>query len=78
MSGFMGIDSMKEQLKGETIQSQLLKLSDLSLLLAEEKNVELFGLKFVQFGLTEKHREYLTLKRQVNEVLSNFVANTRE
>ena len=35
MSGFMGIDSMKEQLKGETIQSQLLKLSDMSLLLAE-------------------------------------------
>ena len=52
MSGFMGIDSMKEQLKGETIQSQLLKLTDLSIILAAEKNVDLFGLKFVQFGLT--------------------------
>ena len=29
MSGFLGLDSLKEQLKGETIQNQIIKVTEM-------------------------------------------------
>ena len=44
----------------------------------KENLSRIFGLKFINRGWRKKDREYNLLKKEINEVLLEYIAKTRE
>jgi hypothetical protein len=78
MSGFLGMNSMKEQLKDESIQTQILRLSDMGMALSIEFLPMVFGVKFLARGWRQKDRDYHSLKTEINEVLQSYINKYRQ
>lgn len=56
MAGFLGMDSMKEQLKNKTIQQEILKLADEGIRLSRDPLILIFGKNFLKYDLRKKDR----------------------
>lgn len=63
ISGFLGLDSLKEQIKGETIPDALLRLVNLGISTTVDPFILLFGFKFMKLRLRKSDREFLDLKK---------------
>jgi hypothetical protein len=66
MTGFLGLDSMKDQLKGKTIQEEVIKVTDASIRMSIDPLNLLFGEKFLKLGLRKKDRDFLASNKEVN------------
>jgi hypothetical protein len=66
MAGFLGLDSMKDQLKGKTIQEEVIKVTDASIRMSIDPLNLLFGEKFLKLGLRKKDRDFLASNKEVN------------
>jgi enamine deaminase RidA (YjgF/YER057c/UK114 family) len=56
MSGFLGLDSMKEKIRGNTIQNQILEASRMGVRLCHDPLLLLLGMKFHDKGCRQIDR----------------------
>jgi hypothetical protein len=63
--GFLGLESMKEQLRDDSIQSQILKLSNMGCALSVEFLPMALGLKFMTRSWRKRDRDYIALKDDI-------------
>jgi hypothetical protein len=57
---------MKDQLKGKTIQEEVIKVTDASIRMSIDPLNLLFGEKYLKLGLRKKDRDFLASNKEVN------------
>jgi hypothetical protein len=78
MSGFLGLDSMKEKLRGKTIQNRILNISKMGLLLCHDPVLLVLGMKFQAKGWRKIDKEYNALKKEADAALQGYISKCRE
>ena len=58
ISGFLGVNSLKEKIKGKTLTEQVQRVSYLSMLSFQDPLILIFGEKLIKKGWRKFDREY--------------------
>ena len=70
LSSFLGMEASQDTIEGQTIQEAVLDMFKMSQRFAREsKSVLLFGKKFIQMGLTKRHRKFNQKEQKIREFI---------
>ena len=78
ISGFLGTDSLKEQLKGESISDSIQKMVSTTYSSMNDPLYLLFGEKILNRRWRKIDRDILDMKNQTNAILKSFIKDFQE
>ena len=78
ISGFLGTESLKEQIKGESISDCMQKMVSISFISLNDPLYLLFGEKILNRRWRKIDRHILDLKNQTNAILKSFIKGFEE
>ena len=78
MSGFLGNDSLKEKIKGQSITESILKLSDWGFDALYDSLLLIFGQKLLNRRWRKFDKEFCELQDDINAVLKAYIKKLEE
>jgi cytochrome P450 len=78
ISGFLGMESLKEQLKGQTTSDAILKLCSLAVDSFSDPLILIFGERLIRQQWRARDREFVQLRADINAILRSYITQAQE